>query len=56
MTFDKTAERQSITKLGSKEVVRFKLSIQRGNSLREDEVGWCLFRFLGPVWFEAVKV
>lgn len=56
MTFDQATGRQSVTKLGAQELVRFKLTIQRGNDLGDSEVGWFLFRFLQPVWFESVKV
>lgn len=55
MTFDQTTGRLSVTKLGAKEIVRFKLTIQRGGDLGPSEVGWFLFRFLEPVWFESVK-
>jgi len=48
--------RQSITKTGAKELVRFKLTIAPGSRLTDGEFGWFLFRFLQPVWFEAVKV
>lgn len=48
--------RQSFTKLGAKEIVRIKLTIERYESLPKGEVGLVLFRFLQPVWFEAVKV
>lgn len=55
MTFDQTTGRQSITRLGSKELVRIKLTVERGGLLSPTEVGMFLFRFLEPVWFEAVK-
>lgn len=55
VTFDQTTGRQSLTKLGAKEIVRFKLTIQRGGSLGSTEVGWFLCRLLEPVWFESVK-
>jgi len=48
--------RKSITKTGAKELVRFKLTIARGSRLEDDEIGWFLFRFLRPVWFETIKV
>ena len=48
--------RQSFTKIGAKEIVRIKLTIERSESLPRSEAGLVLFRFLHPVWFEAVKV
>lgn len=40
--------------LGSKELVRVKLSVFAATGLRSGDMGWFLFRFLQPVWFEAV--
>lgn len=53
--FDETVGRQSITKLGAKELLRFRLTLARGVSA-SDDCGLVLFRFLQPVWFETVKV
>ena len=56
LEFDADEGRRSFTRLGAKEIVRIKLTVKRTDSLPERDVGWCLFRFLQPVWFEAVKV
>jgi hypothetical protein len=53
-TFRSTTGRQSFTKLGCKELVRVKLTVQPDGVI--DDIGLVLFRFLEPVWFEAVKV
>ena len=55
MVFDQSVERKTITLLGAKELIRVKLTLQRGGDLGEDEAGLVLFRFLQPAWFEAVK-
>jgi hypothetical protein len=54
--FDVATGRQSITQLGAKELVRVKMTLNRGDGLSVDDVGVILFRFLEPVWFESVKV
>lgn len=54
--FEEATGRQSFTKLGAKELVRVRLTLQRGASLPAGDVGLVLFRFLEPVWFETVKV
>ncbi len=56
LTFDEVAGRQTMTKLDAKEVVRVKLTVKRGVSLADKEIGNVLYRFLQPVWFESVKV
>ena len=56
VNFNQATGRQTMELLGCKEVVRFKLSLQRGSNLPGEDVGLVLFRFLQPVWFEAVKV
>ena len=56
VNFNKATGRQTMELLGCKELVRFKLSLQRGSGLPGADVGLVLFRFLQPVWFEAVKV
>jgi hypothetical protein len=47
--------RQILEYTGSKELVRFKFTMERSDTLGEDEIGWVLFRFLQPTWFEAVR-
>jgi hypothetical protein len=54
--FTEVAGREVMEVLGAKEVVRFLLTLERGQSLEEEEYGWVALRFLQPVWFEAVKV
>jgi hypothetical protein len=54
-SFNSSTGRQSFTKLGCKEVVRVKLTLEPAG-VQSGEVGLVLFRFLQPVWFEAVKV
>ena len=53
-TFDETTGRQTIELLGSKELLRFKLTLVRGGNLPEAEIGWVLFRVVQLVWFESV--
>jgi len=54
-TFSNRLGRSSFTKLGAKELVRVRLTLQRGQSLPETDIGLILFRFLEPIWFESVK-
>jgi hypothetical protein len=56
VTFDEITGRQNMIKLGCKELVRVRLTLDRGNELEESQVGILLYRFLQPTWFEAVKV
>ena len=56
VNFNEATGRQTMELLGCKELVRLKLSLQRGSSLPGEDVGLVLYRFLRPVWFEAVKV
>ena len=53
--FGGSTGRQAFTKLGAKELVRVRLTLEPEAAL-EDEVGWVVLRFLQPVWFESVKV
>jgi hypothetical protein len=46
--------RQDMELLGSKELVRVQLSVTASEELSPGEMGWFLYRFLQPVWFEAV--
>ena len=55
VNFRKATGRQTMEILGCMELIRFKLSLQRGSGLPGADVGLVLFRFLRPVWFEAVK-
>lgn len=56
VTFDQSTGRQTMELLGAKELVRVKLSLDPGSDLSGSQIGLTLFRFLQPVWFEAVKV
>jgi hypothetical protein len=53
--FDGTTGRQTLARLGAKELVRVVLTITGKSKLPSDEVGWFLYRVLQPAWFEAVK-
>lgn len=55
VNFDDATGRELLTKLGVKELVRVQLTLGRAARLPVDEVGWVLFRFLQPVWFESVR-
>jgi hypothetical protein len=55
MEFDQRPDRLTITKLGAKELVRFRLKVEKGRNAGAGEVGMALYRFLEPVWFESVK-
>lgn len=54
--FDEVGGRKTMELLGASELVRFKLTIERGSNLQKGDLGWFLYRFLQPVWFESVKV
>ncbi len=56
VSFVETAGRQTMEVLGSKELIRFKLSLVAGGNLPGGDVGIVVFRFLEPVWFESVEV
>jgi hypothetical protein len=53
---DSETGRKTMELLGAKELVRFRLTLERGESLEDVDVGIVFFRFLEPAWFEAVKV
>jgi len=54
--FDNTTGRAVMELLGSKELLRVKLTMAAAEGITDSEVGTVLLRFLQPVWFEAVKV
>jgi len=56
VNFDQATGRQTMELLGAEELVRFQLTLVRGGDLKPEDVGIVMFRFLQPVWFEAVKV
>ncbi|MBK8097555.1 MAG: hypothetical protein IPK26_10625 [Planctomycetes bacterium] len=47
--------RQTAEWSGLMEVVRFRLSLARSDTLSEGLRGWVVFRFQEPVWFESVR-
>lgn len=54
--FNQTMGRETLEKLGCKDLVRFQFRLNRGEDLLDTEIGWVLLRVLQPVWFESVKV
>lgn len=57
--FDDGVGRTTLEWQGLKEMVRFVLTVEASLGGGEPEVGtvgWVIFRFLQPAWFEAVKV
>ena len=54
VVFNGVTGRQTMEVIGAKEVIRFKVKIERG-AVPKSDVGWFLIRFLQPVWFESVK-
>ncbi len=55
-TFSQITGRQNLTQLSCKELVRVKLTLDRGSALVGNDVGIVFYRFLQPLWFESVKV
>ena len=54
--FTQSMGRQTLERLGCKDLVRFRFRLNRGDALQDTEIGWVLLRVLQPVWFESVKV
>ena len=54
-TWNAVEGRQTMELLGCKEVVRLRVSLNRHGDLPSADIGHVLFRFLQPVWFEAVE-
>jgi hypothetical protein len=53
-SFADTTGRQSVEITGCEELIRVKVTIGRNSRLGASDIGHFLYRFLQPVWFEAV--